>query len=99
MFNAAGPSLGFTTLPELIALAKQRPGEISYAVTGIGRLTHLTGELLQLRAGIKLLLVPYSGGPQQTLNDIMGVRRPRLIQAHSGPAAAGQSGKLKTLPV
>src|SRR5215472_10692705 len=72
MFIAAAPSLGVTTLRELIALAKQRPGEISYAVTGVGRLTHLTGELLQLRTGIKLLLVPYSGGPSHALNDIMG---------------------------
>src|SRR6266536_4166719 len=39
MFIAAAPSLGVTILPELIALAKQRPGEISYAVTGVGRLT------------------------------------------------------------
>src|SRR5262249_6234528 len=55
MFIAAAPSLGVTTLPELIALAKQRPGEISYAATGIRPLTHLTGELLQMRARIQLL--------------------------------------------
>lgn len=53
---------GGETLPDLIARAKQRPGELSYGVNGIGRLTHLTGELLQRRAGIKLLMVPYTGG-------------------------------------
>jgi tripartite-type tricarboxylate transporter receptor subunit TctC len=57
------PSLGISTLPELIACAKKSPGEITYATTGIGRLTHLTGELLQREAGIKLLLVPYTGSP------------------------------------
>src|SRR5262245_63641832 len=54
------PKLGISSLPELIAQAKKQPGSISYAVTGVGRLTHLTGELLQMRAGIKLQMVPYS---------------------------------------
>jgi len=54
------PKLGITTLEELIDLARKKPGELYYAVTGVGRLTHLTGELLQLRTGIKLQMVPYS---------------------------------------
>src|SRR5438477_7963187 len=99
MFIAAAPSLGVATLPELIALAKQRPGEISYAVTGIGRLTHLTGELLQLRTGIKLLLVPYSGGPNHALNDIIGGGIPLIIEGNSGLAGAIQGGNLNLLPV
>ena len=99
MFIAAAPSLGVSTLPELIALAKKRPGEISYAVTGVGRLTHLTGELLQLRTGIKLLLVPYSGGPSHSLNDIMGGRIQFIIEAYQGLAGAIQGGNLKPLAV
>jgi tripartite-type tricarboxylate transporter receptor subunit TctC len=99
MFIAAAPSLGVSTLPELIALAKQRPGQISYAVTGVGRLTHLTGELLQLRTGIKLLLVPYSGGPSHSLNDIMGGRIQFIIEAYQGLAGAIQGGHLKPLAV
>ena len=99
MFIAAAPSLGVTTLPELIALAKQRPGEISYAVTGVGRLTHLTGELFLLRTGIKLLLVPYSGGPSLSLNDIMGGRIPLIIEGYQGLAGAIQGGNLKPLAV
>src|SRR6266566_2026274 len=91
---------GYTLyMPELIALAKQRPGEISYAVTGVGRLTHLTGELLQLRTGIKLLLVPYSGGPSHSLNDIMGGRIPLIIEGYQGLARAIQGGDLKPLAV
>jgi tripartite-type tricarboxylate transporter receptor subunit TctC len=46
-------SLPVKTLPEFIALAKQKPGELSYAATGRGTLSHLTGEALQQRAGIK----------------------------------------------
>ena len=43
-------------------MAKEKPGEITYAATGRGRLTHLTMELLQARTGTKLQLVPYAGG-------------------------------------
>jgi tripartite-type tricarboxylate transporter receptor subunit TctC len=97
MFIAVDPGLGVATLPDLIALAKKRPGEISYAVTGVGRLTHLTGELLQRRAGIKLLLVPYSGGPSHALSDVMGGRIPVIIEGYPGLAGAIQSGKLKAI--
>jgi tripartite-type tricarboxylate transporter receptor subunit TctC len=62
MFIVVTPSLGIKKLSDLIARAKGHPDEISCAVTGIGRLTHLTAELLQDRAGIKLLIVPYTGG-------------------------------------
>jgi tripartite-type tricarboxylate transporter receptor subunit TctC len=80
MFVAVAPSLGISSLPELIAAAKKRPGEISYATTGVGRLTHLTGELLQHEAGIKLLLVPYTGGPAHAFSD--GAAGPMLRLPH-----------------
>jgi tripartite-type tricarboxylate transporter receptor subunit TctC len=99
MFIAVVPSLGVTTLAEFVVLAKKRPGEISYAVTGIGRLTHLTGELLQHRTGIKLLLVPYAGGPSQALNDIIGGRIPMIIEAYPGLAGALQAGAIKAIAV
>ena len=70
MYIAVAPSLGVSTLPELIALAKQKPGELSYATTGRGRITHLTMELLQSRAGIKLQMIPYSGGPHAAMSDL-----------------------------
>ena len=50
MFIVVTPSLGIKKLSDLIARAKGHPDEISCAVTGIGRLTHLTVELLQDRA-------------------------------------------------
>jgi tripartite-type tricarboxylate transporter receptor subunit TctC len=97
MFIAVDPAFGVATLAELITRAKQRPGEISYAVTGVGRLTHLTGELLQRRAGIKLLLVPYTGGPSHALSDVLGGRIPMIIEGYPGLAGAIQSGKLKAI--
>jgi tripartite-type tricarboxylate transporter receptor subunit TctC len=99
MFIAAAPSLGVTTLPQLIAVAKQRPGELAYGTNGPGRLTHLTGELLQSRAGIKLLMVPYSGGTAQVLTDVMGGRIPLVIEAYSGIAGALEAGTIKALAV
>jgi tripartite-type tricarboxylate transporter receptor subunit TctC len=99
MFVSVVPSLGVGTLAELIALAKKRPGEIPYAVTGIGRLTHLTGELLQMRAGIDLLKVPYTGGPAHALNDIMGGRVAVIIEGYSGIAGAVRAGTLKPIAV
>lgn len=99
MFVGVAPSLGISTLPELIALAKSKPDAISYAVTGVGRLTHLTGELLQIRAGIKLQMVPYTGGSAQALGDIIGGRIPMIIEGYSGLAGAYQSGALKAIAV
>jgi tripartite-type tricarboxylate transporter receptor subunit TctC len=88
MFITAASWLGVKTLPELIALAKAKPGEIAYGTNGVGRLTHLTGELLQSHAGIKLLMVPYSGGTAQVLNDIMGKRVALEFDSYSGIAGA-----------
>ena len=55
----AHPSLGVGNLRELIALAKQKPGRIFYGTSGVGTVTHMAGELLNMMAGIKLVDVPY----------------------------------------
>jgi len=99
MSVGVSPKLGVNTLPELIALAKQKPGEISYAVSGVGRLTHMTGELLQMRAGIKLQMIPYTAGAAHALSDIIGGRIPVVIEGYSGLAGAYQSGQLKALAI
>ena len=99
LFITAASWLGVKTLPELIALAKKRPGELAYGANGRGRLTNLTGELLQSRAGIKLLMVPYSGGTAQVLNDMMGKRIALVFDSYSGIAGAVQSGNVVPLAV
>jgi tripartite-type tricarboxylate transporter receptor subunit TctC len=99
MSIGASPTLGISTLPELIALAQKRPGEISYAVTGIGRLTHMLGELLQIRADIKLQVVPYTGGSAHALSDVISGRIPIVIEGYTGLAGAFQSGSIKALAV
>jgi tripartite-type tricarboxylate transporter receptor subunit TctC len=57
----AHPSLPASTLPELIALAKSKPGSINYASYGSGSQPHLSGEMLKYKAGIDLVHVPYKG--------------------------------------
>jgi tripartite-type tricarboxylate transporter receptor subunit TctC len=99
MFITAAPWLEVKTLPEFIALAKKRPGEFAYGTNGPGRLTHLTGELLQDRAGIKLLMVPYSGGTPQVLNDMMGKRIALALDSYSGIAGAVEAGNAIPLAV
>jgi tripartite-type tricarboxylate transporter receptor subunit TctC len=99
MFIAVNPSLDVTTLPDLIALAKKRPGKVSIAVTGIGRLTHLTGEVLQQRAGIRLLTVPYTGGPAAALGDVGSGRVSMIIEGYSGIVGAVKAGQVKLIAV
>jgi tripartite-type tricarboxylate transporter receptor subunit TctC len=99
MFITIAPDTGIKTLPALIEAAKRKPGEISYAVSGRGRQSHLTGEMIQRRTGIKLLMVPYSGGPAQAMGDIMGGRVQMLIEGGTALMGAMQSGKLHGLAV
>lgn len=99
MFLAASPSSGIKTFQDLITRAKEDPGKLSFAATGIGRVTHLTGELIQSRAGIKLQVVPYTGGPASALNDVLAGRVPLIIEGYSGLAGAIQAGTLNVLAV
>jgi len=61
---AANPDVPVRSVAELIALAKAKPGELTYASAGIGNFSHLAMELFSLSTGVKLLHVPYKGtGP------------------------------------
>jgi tripartite-type tricarboxylate transporter receptor subunit TctC len=97
MFIAVNPALGITSLPALIARATKEPGTISIAFTGIGRMTHLTGELLQQRAKIKLLPVPYARGPASAVGDIASGRVSMIIEGYSGIIGAVNAGEMKLI--
>jgi tripartite-type tricarboxylate transporter receptor subunit TctC len=94
----ATPSLGVSNLKELIALAKEKPGQIFFASSGVGTTTHVAGELINIMAGIKLVHVPYPGSAQ-ALTDVMTGR----IQLWFAPASAVvqqiRDGKLKAIAV
>ena len=68
-------------------------------MTGIGRLTHLTGELLQERADIKLLTVPYTGGPAAALGNVAGGRVSMIIEGYSGIVGSVKAGSVKLIAV
>jgi tripartite-type tricarboxylate transporter receptor subunit TctC len=65
------PELPVHSVGELIALAKQKPGELNYASAGIGSFQHLGGELFKLTAGVNIVHVPYKGGGP-AMTDVVG---------------------------
>ena len=65
------PKLGIKTVKDLVALAKEKPGAVSFASTGIGSPPHLAQELLDASAGVKFLHVPYRGAAP-ALTDLLG---------------------------
>jgi tripartite-type tricarboxylate transporter receptor subunit TctC len=90
------PSLAVNNVKELIALAKSKPGELSYASTGVGSAPHFSGELFMQTTGTKLVHVPYQGSPQAATDLLAG-----RVQVMFSPATAVislvQDGKLKLL--
>ncbi len=66
------PSVKATTLNELIALAKSRPGEVRYASAGIGSSPHLSAELFRLSAGVNVVHVPYKGSTPGVIATVSG---------------------------
>lgn len=68
-----GPSLGVKSVKELIALAREKKGQLNFASTGIGSGPHYGAELFKLAAGIGAVHVPYRGSPE-TLTDVMSGR-------------------------
>jgi tripartite-type tricarboxylate transporter receptor subunit TctC len=97
LYIGASHNSGINTIADVIRMAKEKPGEVSYAATGRGRLTHLTMLLLEQRAGIKLQLIPYAGGPAQAMNDVMSGRVHLVLDAYAGLAAALRGDLIKGL--
>jgi len=66
------PKVPVTSVPQLIAYAKARPGELNYASSGNGSSTHLAGELLNRMAGTRLVHVPYKGAGPAVADTVAG---------------------------
>jgi len=95
---AVHPKVPATTLHELVALAKARPGYYSYATPGNGTPGHIAGELLKIGAGIDLVHVPYKGGGP-ALADTLAGHVPVLILTAPAGLPSSHSGKLRALAV
>jgi tripartite-type tricarboxylate transporter receptor subunit TctC len=83
---------------ELIALARAKPGELSYASSGIGGLQHLNAEMFKQMAAIDLVHVPYKGSAQ-LLPDLIAGRVPMAIDSLPAHLPHIRSGKTRALAV
>jgi tripartite-type tricarboxylate transporter receptor subunit TctC len=92
------PSLPVTTLKQLIAFAKSKPGQLNYASAGNGSTHHLCGELLKSMAGLDIVHVPYKGGPPATAA-VLGGETSMHFSSVSALQAHIKSGRLKALGV
>ncbi len=95
---AAAPSLGVTTLSELISVLKKRPGELNIGAGNRGSILHLTGEWLRSASSTQFTLVHYAGGAR-ALPDLIGGRLPAPIDATPPGRAALDGGHVKVLAV
>lgn len=93
---AAHPSTPVKTLQDVIALAKAKPGQISYASAGLATGTHMTAELLKYMAGIDLLHVPYKGGGP-SMAAAMGGQTQLVISTTVGLLSHTRAGKLRAI--
>lgn len=94
----ASPDFPAKTVAELVALAKARPGTLSFASVGNGSPGHLAGELMKLRTGIEMTHIPYRGGGP-ALTDVIGGQVSLLWVSIPAAAQFVRSGKLKALAV
>lgn len=103
---AVHPSVPATSVKELIALAREKPGALDYASAGIGTFQHLGGELFKLMAGVDMVHVPFRGGGPSMLSVVGGhtkVTFPSLAQSvpyiKSGTLRALGVGARTRIPV
>ena len=95
---ASHPSLPANTIKELVAMAKARPGELSYASSGIGSSGHLAGVLFDVMAGTKIVHVPYKGAAI-AITDLMGGQIPLYWPTMTSIATYLQNRKIKVLGI
>ena len=90
------PSLPATSIRNIIAMAKEKPGTLTFAGSGTGGSSHLAGELFNTLAGTKMLHVPYKGaGPAMT--DVMGGHVNMIFATMLAAMPHVRSGKLRAL--
>ena len=108
MVLSANARLTVRTVRDLIELARQQPGKISYASVGIGSASHLAGELFAAKAGVRMLHVPFRGGAPAINDLVAGHVDTMFVTAVVGgqhmktgaliPLALAASARFETLP-
>jgi tripartite-type tricarboxylate transporter receptor subunit TctC len=97
-FLVVHPSLPVKSVKELIALARGRPGQITYASSGAGTSTHLSGELFKSLARIDIVHVPYKGGGPAVI-DLVGGHVQMMFSTLPSVLQQVRAGKLRGLAV
>lgn len=92
------PSLPVKSVADLIKLAQEKPGELSFASGGVGAAHHLCGELLKSMTGIKMAHVPYKGSVP-ALNDVVAGHVPLMFSDFAPSLQLIKAGKLRALGV
>lgn len=86
------------TLQEFIDLAKQKPGEMNFASSGVGSIQHLGGELFQLKTGTEMVHIPY-GGAAPAMQDLLAGRINMFITTPPTAMAHLDAGTLRALAI
>ncbi len=86
----------YTSMADVLRDAKARPEQVSFASTGNGTVSHLTGELLAQSAGVKLLHVPYRGAAPAT-TDLMGGQVALIVTSSASIDPMVEAGKARVL--
>jgi tripartite-type tricarboxylate transporter receptor subunit TctC len=92
------PSVPAQNVKELIALAKSKPGQMTYAAFGVGTAGHLNMELLQMMTGTKFIVAHYRGAAP-ALTDVVGGHVNMLFMALGGALEHWRAGRVKVLAV
>jgi tripartite-type tricarboxylate transporter receptor subunit TctC len=92
------PSLPVKDVKQLVALAKSKPGQLNYASTGNGGITHLASELFALRTGIRIMHIPYKGTGPGVIDTIAGNTQ-MMVAAVSAVIGHIKTGRLRGLAV
>ncbi len=92
------PNLGAKSVKELIALAREKPGQLNYGSTGLGSGPHYGAELFKLVAGINAVHVPYRGSPE-SLTDLMAGRVHFILSPVLAATPLVRGGRLQALGV
>ena len=95
---AVHPSVPARNLRELIALAKARPGQLTYGSAGVASASHLAGELLNSMAGIKITHIPYKGAAPASV-DLVGGHISAAFPSISLAAEHARAGRLRLIGI
>ncbi|MBU3578307.1 tripartite tricarboxylate transporter substrate binding protein [Polynucleobacter sp. UK-Kesae-W10] len=92
------PGSPYKTLAEVVAAAKKRPGELSYASAGNGTISHLLGAMLNTSAGIDMQHIPYKG-VAPAINDVLGGQVPLAFASLPSALNYIKAGKLQAIAI